>query len=391
MRLYYLISKKFSESTLHVSRFQHVLLSLGVGVGCFALVITISVLNGFEKLVNDKLKRFDGDLRISGNIAQLSINDLGNLFGSENIIPYMERRGIISNKKEHRVVTLKAVEMKKLYNVYNLNIKDSSIKNDEIIIGQNIAYRLNIEVGDEVFISSPIDQSFVLGLPSQKKMKIGSIFSTNILDYDDKYVFLPMKTGNSLFKRKQIIDGYEIRLKSEENISEIKSYLRHKLPREVVIQSWEDLNLALVNAMELEKEGAIIILSLIFLVASFNIASILSLISLQKIKNIGILKMLGARGKYLKVSLFLIGIKKGIRGIFFGIAFGVAIVFIQNQFNFIPIPEEVYFINSLPMILSFKDIIVVSILSFVFVLFGCFISSHKVTGLKPIKALNWVK
>tara|TARA_B100001250_G_C19108351_1_gene490004 strand:- start:95 stop:526 length:432 start_codon:yes stop_codon:yes gene_type:complete len=143
--------------------------------------------------------------------------------------------------------------------------------------------------------------------------------------------------------------------------------------------------------MELEKKGAILILSLIFLVSSFNIASILSLISLQKIKNIGILKMLGARGKYLKVSLFLIGLKKGGFGIIFGIVFATATVFIQNRFNFIPIPEEVYFINSLPMILYFKDIIVVLILSFIFVLFGCFISSHQVTGLKPIKALNWVK
>lgn len=391
MRFYYFISKKFSESTLHNSGFQHLLLSLGVGVGCFALVITISVLNGFEKLVHDKLKGFDGDLRISGNIGQLSTNDLENLIGSDNIIPYMERRGIISNEIEHRVVTLKAVDMKKLNNVYKLKIEDDLVKNDEIVIGQNIAYWLNVKLGDEVFISSPIDQSFVLGLPLQKKMKIGSIFSTNILDYDDKYVFLPMEIGTSLFKRKQNIDGYEIRLNSEGNISDVKSYLRHKLSRELTIQSWEDLNLALVNAMELEKKGAILILSLIFLVSSFNIASILSLISLQKIKNIGILKMLGARGKYLKVSLFLIGLKKGGFGIIFGIAFATATVFIQNRFNFIPIPEEVYFINSLPMILYFKDIIVVLILSFIFVLFGCFISSHQVTGLKPIKALNWVK
>lgn len=391
MRFYYFVSKKFSESTLNNSGFQNFLLSLGVGVGCFALVITISVLNGFEKLVHEKLKGFDGDLRISGNISQVTINDLENLFGSENIIPYMERRGIISNKTEHRVVTLKAVDMKKLYNVYNLKIKDFSIKNDEIVIGQNIAYRLNIEVGDEIFISSPIDQSFVLGLPLQKKVKIGRIFSTNILDYDDKYVFLPMGIGNILFKRKQNIDGYEIRLNSGENISDIKSYLSNKLPGELVIQSWEDLNLALVNAMDLEKKGAILILSLIFLVASFNIASILSLISLQKIKNIGILKILGARGKYLKVSLFFIGLKKGSVGIFFGITFGSAIVFIQNRFNFIPIPHDVYFINSLPMILYIEDIITVLIISFLFVLFGCFISSHKVTGLRPIKALNWVK
>ena len=391
MKFYYFLSKKFSESTLHNSGLQHFLLSFGVGVGCFALVITISVLNGFENLVHEKLKGFDGDLRISGNIKDLSVIELEKLSGSKNIIPYMERKGIISNQTDHKVVTLKAVDMKKLTNVYDLRIDSAHIKNNEIIIGQNIAYKLNIEVGDEIFISSPIDQSFVLGLPLQKKMKIGKIFNTNILDYDDKYVFLPMETGNVLFKRKQNIDGYEIRLNPGERLLEIKPYLMKRLSGDIVIQSWEDLNLALVNAMKLEKKGAILILSLIFLVASFNIASIMSLISLEKIKNIGILKMLGARGKYLKVSLFLIGLKKGGLGIFFGVVLGTAIVLFQNKFNFIPIPEEVYFIRALPMVLYFKDIIIILIISFVFVLFGCFISSHRVTALKPMKALNWVK
>ena len=391
MNFYYFISKKFSNSTLPNSGLQHFLLSLGVGVGCFALVITISVLNGFEKLVHDKLKGFNGDLRISGDITQLSIKDLQNLVGIEYVVPYMERKGIISSDKEHRVVTLKAVDMKNLYNVYKMIIKESSIKNDEIVVGQNIALRLNVDVGDEIFVSSPIDQSFVLGIPLQKKMKIGNIFSTNVLDYDDTYVFLPMETGKVLFKRKQIIDGYELRLNSKSSVSEVKSNLLSNFPGTLIVQSWEDLNHALVKAMELEKKGAILILSLIFLVASFNIASILSLISLQKIKNIGILKMLGARGRYLKVSLFLIGLKRGGTGIFFGTICGTALVLLQNRFNFIPIPDDVYFISALPMVLYFKDIFIILIISFVFVFFGCFISSHKVTGLKPIKALKWVK
>ena len=391
MNFYYFISKKFSKSTLHNSGLQHFLLSLGVGVGCFSLVITVSVLNGFEKLVHDKLKGFNGDLRISGDIAQLPIKDLQNLVGIDYIVPYMERKGIISSDKEHRVVTLKAVDMKNLYNVYKMIIKESSIKNDEIVVGQNIALRLNVDVGDEIFVSSPIDQSFVLGIPLQKKMKIGNIFSTNVLDYDDRYVFLPMETGKVLFKRKQIIDGYELRLNSKSSVSEIKSNLLSNFPEGLIVQSWEDLNLALVKAMELEKKGAILILSLIFLVASFNIASILSLISLQKIKNIGILKMLGARGRYLKFSLFLIGLKRGGTGIIFGITCGTALVFLQDKFNFIPIPDDVYFISTLPMVLYCKDIFIILIISFVFVLFGCFISSHKVTGLKPIKALKWVK
>ena len=391
MKFYYFISKKFSESAFQNSKVLHFLLIFGVGVGCFSLIITIAVLNGFEKLVHDKLKGFDGDLKITGEISQLSVAELERILDSSTVIPYMERRGIISDNIEHRVVTLKAIDLNKLNDLYGLKINSRHIKNDEIIIGQNIAYRLNKSIGDEVFISSPIDQTFLIGLPFQKKMKIASVFSTNILDYDDRFVFLSLDMGHVLFKRKQNIDGYIICLNESNNLLEIKSNLRNKLSNKIDIKSWEDLNFALVNAMKIERRVAILILSLIFLVASFNIASILSLISLQKIKNIGILKILGARSEYLKISLFLIGFKKGSIGIILGCFFGVFVVFLQNQFNFIPIPEEVYFIDSLPMALYMKDIIIVFIISIIFVLFGCLFSSHRVTGLKAINALNWVK
>ena len=250
MNFYYFISK-ISKSTLHDSGLQHFLLSLGVGVGCFALVITISVLNGFEKLVHGKLKGFNDDLRISGDITQLPIKDLQNVVGIDYIVPYMERKGIISSHNEHRVVTLKAVDMKNLYNVYKMNIKEF-LQNDEIVVGQNIALRLNVEIGMK-FLLVVLLINHLFWAYHYKKMKIGNIFSTNVLDYDDRYVFLPWKQGR-FCKRKQIIDGYELRLNSKSSVSEIKSSLLSNFPGGLIVQSWEDLNLALVKAMELEKK-----------------------------------------------------------------------------------------------------------------------------------------
>ena len=162
MSLSITIANRFSNSPLGNGSAAGILSVIGMGVGCFALIISLAVMNGFESVVNLKLKGFDGDIRISGNIDGINSDKIEQIEGVMSVMPYMERRGLINDKKDYRVVSLKAVDMNKFDDFYFLALRGISSEN-MILIGQDLAYRLRKDIGDEIENSSPIDQSYGLG------------------------------------------------------------------------------------------------------------------------------------------------------------------------------------------------------------------------------------
>ena len=390
MSLAITIANRFSNSPLGNGSAAGILSVIGMGVGCFALIISLSVMNGFESIVNLKLKGFDGDLRISGTVDGLNLDKIEQIEGVMSAMPYMERRGLINDKKDYRVVSLKAVDMNKFDDFYFLTLRGISSEN-MILIGQDLAYRLRKDIGDEIEISSPLDQSFGLGFPPKKKLKIGGVFTTRILDYDDRYVFIPLDVGQSLFKRKSSMDGFDLRLDRDQDVSSWKKNHRLSLADEITIQTWEDLNRSLVDAMQLERLGAIMILSLIFLVAAFNLAATISLISILKMKETGILQIMGAPSTLVRGVLLTMGLRKGVKGALSGLIVGVAIVMVQSVTGFIPIPEDIYIIDSLPMTLYTSDVITITFIAIIFIFASSWIASQKIVRINPKDALQWVK
>ena len=188
------VSNRFSESSKRQGWFSGLFSMIGMGVGCFAMIVSLSVMNGFESLVHDKLKGFEGDLRLTGDMGNISISGIN---GIESTMPFMERRGVIEDGKAQRVVSLKAVDMDKMNSFYYLPLRGESPKKGEVAIGQDIAYRLGKDVGGEIMVYSPIDQSFGFGLPPKMRMTISGIFATRILDYDDRFVFMSLEIGRA--------------------------------------------------------------------------------------------------------------------------------------------------------------------------------------------------
>ena len=382
------VSKRFSESSRQHGWFSEFFSMIGMGVGCFAMIISLSVMNGFESLVHDKLKGFEGDLRLSGDVDDISF---ANFTGIESTMPFIERRGVIEDGSTQRVVSLKAVNFEKFSSFYRLPFRGESPKKGEVAIGQDIAYRLGKDVGDDIMVYSPLDQSYGFGLPPKMKMTISAIFSTRILDYDDRFVFMSLQDGQKLFKRKSGLDGIDIRISSESDIATVQSNLNTQLGKTVHSQTWEDLNRSLVNAMKMERLGTIVILSLIFLVAAFNLAAALSLISIQKMKEVGILKAMGAPTQSIQRIMIRVGLIRAGKGSIIGFIFAIILVWAQNQLGFIPIPSDIYFIDALPMVLFPKDLIIVISISYLFVITASFISGWKLAHTHIKDALQWAK
>ena len=382
------ISERFHINTGNQNKYSNILSLFGMSLGCFAMVISLSVMNGFEVSVHKKLIDFDGDYRIYG------LNDLSQISQIKDVkyvMPFMERRGVAETNSSRKVVTLKAVNESLFEQFYNLNINGSKIKKNNVVIGNDLAIRLGKNIGDKLILYSPIDQSFGLGLPHKKEFIISGLFSTKILDYDDRFIFMTLVDGENLFKRKKNIDGVDIRINKNSYLDSFKDDIKKSFLEDIEIFSWKDLNRSLVDAMKIERIATILILSLIFVVSGFHLASYLTLVSYQKIKELGILKVVGVSNQSIIKIVIGYGLKKSIKGAFYGIIFGLLIIVIQNNFSIIKIPSQIYFIQALPMIISLNDVLVITMLSFTFIFSASFLTGVKISRINIIKALKWNK
>ena len=382
------ISKRFYNRSKVYGKYLGILSMFGMGVGCFAIIISISVMNGFEHIVHQKLKGFEGDIRVFQNMYDPKWEKID---GVKNIIPFMERKIVLQANDVTRVVSMKAVDKEIMPEFYEIVLKGRFPRDGEIILGQDLAYRLSTEIGQEVYASSPIDHTIGLTTPYKKRFKVSGVFSTKVLNYDDQIVFGTLGDGKTLFSRKKKIDGYDIKVDSNFSIEKIKKIINSTLRAGSSAISWDEQNKSLVDAMKIERYATIIVLSLIFVVSTFNLVSNLSLISMQKTKEIGILLSMGASKKSIQHIIMMLGIRRAGIGAFLGFFLGYIIIIVQDQFSIIPLPTEVYFLDSLPMILYFNDIILVLLISYSFIFIASFISGKKLSQIDVKEALQWVK
>ena len=381
------ISDRFYISSNKQGKYLGLLSMIGMGIGCFAMIVSISVMNGFETMVHGKLKGIEGDISILGTPEEKILYKVD---GITEIMPFMERKGIIEVNDISRVASIKAIDETKMDRFYNLNFVGDIPQVGQIVIGQDLSNRLGKGIGEDLLVYSPIDQAVGLAIPHKKKLKISGIFSTRLLDYDERLVFISLKDGQSIFKRKYKLDGYDL-MTSKISTNIIKQELIKKLGVEYPVYTWDEKNKSLVSAMKMERLGTFVVLSLIFLVAAFNLAANLTLISIQKMKEVGVIRAMGAPTRSIYKMIILLGYKRAGTGLLVGFFSGIILVIIQNQFKIIPLPSSIYFIDSLPMLLYASDILIILIVSFLFILVASVLSGRKLISTQISESLQWVK
>ena len=398
MRFQLLIARKFmlGGSGSGPSRLNGWISIIGMIIGAFSIIISLSIMNGFEKRVINKLIGFEGDLRIT----PYSNSDFEQIYSEiaadpliDEALLYKERIGLIFDKNNSkRIVTFKSINMENLNEFYNIDFINNAndINQKSIAIGYLLAQRLNVDIGDQLSIMSPIDQSTSIGLPALIDVTVSKIFNSEVLDFDDRIVFISKEIGKKLFLRKQNYDGIDIRLKDRNDLS----YLKYDLENKYInfsINTWEDLHKSLINAMKLERLGALAVLCLIILVSSFNLVSTLVLVIIRKIREIGILRALGSTNRDIRRIILFQGALIGGVGIFIGILASLIIILLQNRYGIIPIPSDIYFINQLPMIIYPNDVFVVMFISIIFIIISSFIASRQAIIIGIRDSLQWEK
>lgn len=371
---------------------------LGVAVGCFALIISVAVLNGFEREVRNKVVGFESDLRLTLGETKLNMDNLGSAFDQESDIAgysaFIERKAVAIAMDERSLVKVKAVEEGSLQKIYKIDgVGEMEVIGNKapVYVGKGIADRLGLQSGDRLRLMNPLDNQIYLGMPTVLDGRVAGVFETRILDFDQTYVFVPLGVGQALFKSMDTFDGIDFRLTSSAKKDTMKALILSKAPAGAVVSGWEDMHQTLFQAMQMEKLGSMVVLSLIVIVACFNIASTLTMLVLEKIREVGILKTIGFSQVRIGNIFRLQGIFIGGFGLLLGGGLGLLFVLGQERLGLIRLPETIYFVQSLPVAISLTDVITIFLICVIVIALAVYFPSREARRLLPTEAIQYEK
>jgi len=397
----YLKTRKKDGFLNIISIFSFIGISLGVAV----LIIVMSVMNGFRTELINKIVGFNAHVTVKPYDTPINIEKLNNntlKLISNDLIFSNIGEAIVINKDYTKGIVLRGYnnqDFSKLDIVKKGNfIGDSKnlIKN-YISIGKELSFDLNLEVGDKISIMSSAGIQTIIGnLPKQETFTINSIFDSGLTDFDKNIAFINLNTLESFFNFEKKDRNLEIYLKNPSNIETIKLKVQEIFNNEFVY-TWSDMNSSLFSALKVERNVMFIILSLIIIVAAFNIISGLTILVKNKTREIAILKSIGVLNKSITKIFFLVGIIIGtsatLFGIFLGVMFSLYIEnlrsFLSNIFNISLFPEEIYFLSTMPSEINPSSIFVISLCSIIITTLVSIFPAIKASKLDPVKALKY--
>ena len=371
---------------------------LGVAVGCFALIISVAVLNGFEREVRNKVVGFESDLRLTLGETKLNMDTLGSAFDQESDIAgysaFIERKAVAIAMDERSLVKVKAVEEGSLQKIYKIDgVGEMEVIGNKaaVYVGKGLADRLGLQSGDRLRLMNPLDNQIYLGMPTVLDGRVAGVFETRILNFDQTYVFVPLGVGQALFKSMDTFDGIDFRLTSSARKDTMKALILSKAPAGAVVSGWEEMHQTLFQAMQMEKLGSMVVLSLIVIVACFNIASTLTMLVLEKIREVGILKTIGFSQVRIGNIFRLQGIFIGGFGLLMGGGLGLLFVLGQERLGLIRLPETIYFVQSLPVAISLTDVITIFLICVIVIALAVYFPSREARRLLPTEAIQYEK
>lgn len=377
---------------------------IGITLGTAALIIVLSVFNGFGSLVTSFLINFDPHIRIESKSEfteenQLRLKSIFEEKGYANYTGFVQGKVIVKQSDLIQVVNLKGISSSAVSDVYNINssivLGDSSLGEDNfptVLIGVLLADRLRATVGDTLTIASPsaIERGILtLSTPKFSKAIINGIFASNSNEYDASYIFIDLPNGKSVLGYKNDIQGYEIKLSNIKQTDKAKNGLKELLKEEFEISTWYDLHKELFSVMQIERWVAYLLLSLIIAVAVFNILGSLTMSVIEKKRDIGILISLGVHESSIKNIFMYQGLFIGIIGTISGFALSFIVYFIHINYNIYPLDPLLYKIDALPMELQFIDFITVGFSATTLSYLASILPSKKAARINPVESIKW--
>ena len=371
---------------------------IGISLGVAVLIIVMSVMNGFRTELIDKIVGFNAHAVVKPYNKPLKfMHDADfafNIFSNDG-------EAVIINKNNTKGLLLKGYSAKDFSSLKIMNNQEffgsKDLNNNSISIGRELSFNLNVDIGDSITIMSPSGvQTLVGSLPKQESFKIISIFDSGLSDFNENIAYINLETLEVFFDKNKEERFLEFYFQNPKDIEVHKSNLLNLFPDELVY-TWADMNKSLFSALKVERNVMFIILSLIIIVAAFNIISGLTILVKNKTRDIGILKSIGVTNNSIKKIFFLVGFTIGTSATIFGIIIGTLFSyyvenireFISKTFEVTLFPEEIYFLNSMPSEININSIILIALCSIVTTVIVSIYPASKAASLDMVKTLKY--
>ena len=378
---------------------------IGISLGVAVLIIVMSVMNGFRAELINKIVGFNSHITVKSYDLAINldkINESKLKLISKNLILSNSSEAIIIREQNSKGILLRGYpknDFSKLELINNKNFvgDNKKIEKNFISIGRELSFNLDLEIGDNIAIMSSSSVETIIGnLPKQKVFTVLSIFDSGLADFDNNVIFLNLETLEEFSNLSEKDRNLEIYLKNPQKIENQKNIVQNIFPNNLVF-TWADMNKSLFSALKVERNVMFIILSLIIIVAAFNIISGLTILVKNKTKDIAILKSIGVLNNSIIKIFFLVGAIIGVSATLFGILLGVTFSiyvenireFISNTFDLTLFPEEVYFLTTMPSEINISSILLISICSIFITIVVSIFPAMNAAKLDPIKSLKY--
>ncbi len=397
----YLKTRKKDGFLNVISIFSFIGISLGVAV----LIIVMSVMNGFRTELISKIVGFNAHVIVDPydqEIKKANLNN-GNLKTiSNNLIFSNSGEAVFINKDYTKGIILRGYNKDDFLSLEIINNKGFignkyNLTKNNISIGKELSFALDIKIGDKVSVMSSTGIETIIGnLPKQQTFIVNSIFDSGLAEFDQSVAFVNLKYLEDFLNLDQKERNLEIYLKKPSDIEKSKTIIQ-SIFKDEFIYTWADMNKSLFSALKVERNVMFIILSLIIIVAAFNIISGLTILVKNKTREIAILKSIGVLNKSITKIFFLVGVIIGFSATLFGILLGVTFsIYIEEVrtllstfFNISLFPEEIYFLSKMPSEINFLSILIISICSIFITIVVSIFPAIKASKLDPVKSLKY--
>lgn len=381
----------------------------GVAIGVTALILVLSVMNGFEQEVRSRLLGADAHIRLRKYFAH-TITDVDSIIKAvkkhDHVIgasPAIYEKGMISSTRGRQGPTaIKAIDPKTAGDVTDIDDKVilgsldmqpryvNGHKLPAILLGKYLADDIYAHhIGDSVAVWTMPKEGGLFSQPRIKYFYVAGIVEIGYYEYDKVYSYMRIEEAQDLFQMGDGVSLIEIKLDNYKLAERVAKEIEDELKYPFKPLTWFELNRSLYSWMEIEKWGSLAILSLIIMVAAFNIISSLIMVVMEKTREIGILKSMGASAKsILKIFLFE-GMLVGVIGTVLGNIIGYTVGFLQLYFGLISLPSDVYLIDSLPIVLEWTDFFIISSVAMILSLAASFYPAYKASQLVPVDAIRY--
>ncbi len=372
----------------------------GVIIGVAALVIVLSVMNGYESEVRSRFMAMGSHVKVKtfhnqgfSDVATV-VKTLQTLPQVLHYTPYIDGQGIIKHKKNTIGMLVQGIDPATAGQVVDIPaaiIKGNYLaggRQSGILLGIFLAEKLHVQPNDTVLVASYMGNTSLTQMPQMMKFVVNGIFQTGLYNLDDNLSYIDLADAQKLFLMGKKINGLELRLDDYQQSETVAAEIRKRLGYPYHANTWLDMNPNLFIWMKMQKWTAFIVLSLIILVAAFNIISILIMIVMEKKAHIGVLKSLGASSRQIRQIFTFEGIFIGVFGALAGSLIGYGLCWSQLQFKWLSLPPDVYIISWLPVLMRVTDFCIISLITIILAWLASVYPAMRASRLHPVEALR---